>query len=371
MVCKYFGVCGGCQNQHLSYEQQLQNKKHRLQYLLQLYYKGDIQVHSGSEYGYRNRMDFITARNIVGFRQIDERKLVDIEECPISEQRVNDLLTEVRRWLRQHPELEAFEKQRKAGVMKYAVIRTGENACVSFMLNEDSTKLASHIDCIKAFAEETTAENVVVSYTPADKDDSISLECFPAKGDENLKILFCGKQVWFHTQGFFQNNTAMAEKMVLHVKQLLIPYHTKERSLIDAYGGVGTFGIVLAEDFRDVISIESHPLASEACSRNITANTITNMTAVNEDAGNLRKLDLAPDAIYLLDPPRSGLGDKALRYLLEKKPQIIVYISCNPAQLSKELVQLSQHYTVQRVDLFDLFPQTNHAEVVVLLERIT
>ena len=94
------------------------------------------------------------------------------------------------------------------------------------------------------------------------------------------------------------------------------------------------------------------------------------MRALNEDASNLKKCDIPQNAIVLLDPPRSGLTEKTLRYLLEYRPQTVIYVSCNPSQLAKELVSLSKYYTVEHAAVFDLFAQTNHAEAVVVLEKL-
>jgi 23S rRNA (uracil-5-)-methyltransferase RumA len=367
--CPYFGTCGGCQNQHVAYEQQLANKRNRLASLLKSHYTGTIGVYHGEPYEYRNRMDFITS-HVIGFRQVDPKKLIDVEACPISEPRLNQLLAEVRKWLSTE-HLERYDPKRKTGVLKYAVVRVATDTLISFMLNEDSPKLTQHVDAIKRFSERTSAQNVVIAYTPVGADESVSLESFAVKGNDYLTATFCGKTLTFHSQGFFQNNTVVAQQMVERTKELLEQYNLHSHVVVDAYGGVGTFGIVLAPHCKAVISVESYPPGTEHCEQNIRLNNIPNMTAVNEDAGNLRKLDIPADALYVLDPPRSGLGEKMVKYLLERKPRVLVYVSCNPDQLAKELVLLAKHYTVRSADLFDMFPQTNHIEAVVLLERTT
>lgn len=366
--CSLFGTCGGCQNQHLSYATQLKNKEERLAYLLKPFYGGAIEVHSGEAYGYRNRMDFIVAERLIGFRQTDERKLVDVPNCPISEPRLNTLLQETRAWLR-NAGLEVYDRKKKAGCIKYVVIRVAKTTCISFMLNEDSPKLTRHVDAIKLFAEKSAADNVVIAYTPAGDDESVSLECFAVKGTEFLEIEFLGNTVEFHSQAFFQNNSSMAQRMVAYVAEQLKQFDITEKTVVDAYGGVGTFGLAFSSFAKNVISIESHPLSSEACKKNIQQNRITNMRAVTEDAGNIKKFELTQDAVLVLDPPRSGLGDKMIRYLQEKKHEKIFYVSCNPNQLAKELTLLQSKYTVARAALFDLFPQTNHMEAVITLER--
>jgi 23S rRNA (uracil-5-)-methyltransferase RumA len=369
-ACPHFTVCGGCQSQHITYEQQVENKKARLASLLKPYFGGDIATFFGEPYGYRNRMDFVFGGSTLGFRKAEGGGLVAVQACPISDTRVAELGTEVREWFRAHSHLEAFDHKRHTGALRYATIRTSTTGTsIIFMLSEDSTKLAEHTEAIEQFARTTRADNVIVAYTPAAVDESLSTEYYVVKGSEYIVDEFCGVELEYHALAFFQNNPHVAEQMVTHVKDELAARSLAERAVVDAYGGVGTFGVVLAPHCKEVISIESHPLSSECASRNAERLALKNMRAITDDSANLRKHELPKDAFYLVDPPRSGMSEKALRALLATNTDVIVYVSCNPAALAKELVLLTRNYTVASAALFDMFPQTNHIEAVVVLER--
>ena len=315
-------------------------------------------------------MDFVFGNNTVGFRKAEGGGLITITACHISDERIAQLGTEVRTWLKANPALEAFDHRRQSGTLRYATVRTSaRSTSIIFMLSEDSTKLTEHTDAIARFAETTNADNVIVAYTPAAVDESLSTEYYVVKGSEYIIDDFCGTEIEYHALAFFQNNPRVAEQMVAHVRQALSTRGMASRPIVDAYGGVGTFGVVLAPHCPEVISIESHPLSSECASRNAQRLGLTTMRAITDDSANLKKHDLPKNALYLVDPPRSGMSEKAMRALLMTNTDAIVYVSCNPAALAKELVLFTRNYTVASAALFDMFPQTNHIEAVVVLER--
>jgi 23S rRNA (uracil-5-)-methyltransferase RumA len=380
-LCPHFSVCGGCQTQHLTYEQQLENKRIRLASLLKAHYTGRITVHANEQYGYRNRMDFVFGQGegrtpTVGFRKAEGGGLVAVNECPIAEKSIAQTAQELRSWLADEQDLEIFDHKRRSGALKYATVRTanegnGVVTSVIIMLSEDSTRLAHHIDALERFAKRTSAQNVIVAYTPASVDESLSTEYSVIKGEEYLHERFCDETIEYHALAFFQNNPRVAEDLVRYVKDALLSRGAREHTIIDAYGGVGTFGLVLAPHVAAVVSIESHPLSSACATRNAERRGLTNFRAITDDAANTKKYALPKGSFYLLDPPRSGMSEKALRAVLASESPVIVYVSCNPSVLTKELVLLSQRYHVTQVALFDMFPQTNHIESVAVLERRT
>ena len=350
--------------QHISYEKQLEDKKNALAKSVKF---EDVKVFSDSEYGYRNRMDMIFNPRGIGFREKGNwKKVVDVDECVISNEKLNRYIKEVREHFR---DVEVFDLFRQTGVFRYAVIRTPRNrSSISFVLNSDSTKLGGAIDKIKEFAEKTDADNVVVTYAPKKSDVSISDDFFVVKGDEFLEDEFLGKRFRFHVQGFFQNNSVMADKMHKYVRELLKRYDTKEHELLDLYGGVGTFGIINADLFKDVKTVESFQGCTDVANINIELNDARNVKAICLDAKNIKKLDFSEKLFVITDPPRSGMHPKTIEQLNALKPDVIVYVSCNIQQLAKDLPKLKEYY-VKSAAVFDLFPQTIHSEGIVELIR--
>ncbi|MGV8150365.1 MAG: 23S rRNA (uracil(1939)-C(5))-methyltransferase RlmD [Candidatus Woesearchaeota archaeon] len=369
-LCPYFGKCGGCSSQHIDYDKQLDNKK-----MVVARNTGvdidSIKVFSDNPYNYRNRMDFIFHPKGLGLREKSNWKsVVDIDSCIISNDKLNRLLKEVREYFKG---VDAFDVQRKIGTYRYAVIRTPNNSSsISFVLNEDSNKTGDAIEKIKEFAKTTYADNIIITYVPKDTDSSISEEFFVVKGSDMVNETFLGKTFEYSVQGFFQNNTAMAQKMHEYVNGLIKDHrieYTQNINLLDLYAGVGTFGINNSELFKKVYIVEGDKHCIDSAKVNIEKNNIRNAEAILLDAASIKKLRLENPLFLITDPPRSGMHPKTIEELRRIKPQNIIYISCNVEQLGKDLKKFSK-YKLKTVAMFDLFPQTPHIEAVVELELI-
>jgi len=361
-LCPYFGSCGGCTAQHIDYSLQLQNKQAALARIT----KGNIEVFSGKEYFYRNRMDFIFHNNGLGLREKGRwDKIVDVERCVIADERINKTLQEIRSFFK---DPDFFDVKKHSGTFRYAVIRCANETSVSFVLNEKSSRLAEAVEKIKQFASISPVESILVTYVPPESDVSVSSEYFVVKGNDTLDAMYIGKTFAYPIQGFFQNNHEMAERMQQYAHDLLKKYLTADAHLLDLYAGVGTFGIVNASLFKAVTLVESVPPAIEAAKRNIQTNEVKNVKAILLDAKQIQKLSVQQPLYVITDPPRSGMDQKTIQTLNAWKPQVILYISCNPEQLAKDLPKL-KNYEIKSAALFDLFPQTPHSEAVIELVR--
>jgi 23S rRNA (uracil-5-)-methyltransferase RumA len=370
MVCQYFGKCGGCSGQHISYDLQLSGKKERADFLLKKAGCAvEIGVHAGMPFGYRNRMDFIFHKAGLGLRKRSQwDEIVDIAACPIANEKINLLLGEVRAFHAQS-RFEVFDIRKQEGTVKYCVIRASDRSSLSFVMNDESTRLASQVELVRSFAVQTSADVVVVTYVGRKQDVSVSSEFFPVKGEPILSVGFGDVVLDYAVQGFFQNNTEMAIRMVGECRKLLGKYATKDAVLLDLFGGVGTFGVSLGSLFREVLVVESVP-ESIACAKDNLARNRVNGSAVVLDAARIRTLSVPDPFIAIVDPPRTGMDKKTIGWLLEKKPAAIIYISCNPEELAKELPSFMGEYRIVSANLFDLFPQTPHIELMVELQRV-
>ncbi|MFQ5620526.1 MAG: 23S rRNA (uracil(1939)-C(5))-methyltransferase RlmD [Candidatus Nanoarchaeia archaeon] len=362
--CPYFGKCGGCSSQHIDYKTQLENKKNMLAHTINF---KDIHLVHDEPFHYRNRMDFIFHPKGIGLRAKGKwYHTVDVEQCIISNEKLNKLITEVRTHFKG---VDTFDLKKNMGTFRFAVIRTpGDDSSISFVLNEDSTKLQEATDKIKEFAKTTSANNIIVTRVSPKTDASISEDYFVVKGEENLKETLHNKEFHFHAQGFFQNNTNMANKLQDYVQTLIKKHNTKDMHLLDLYGGVGTFGIINSDFFKSTTIVEDYKGSIEIANENIKINNSNNTRAIVMDAKQLRKVDLQQPLFVITDPPRSGMHHKTIQRLNYLEPEVIIYISCNPKQLGKELLKFPD-YKIKSAAMFDLFPQTPHAEAVVELVR--
>ena len=379
--CPYFGRCGGCSTQHLPYDVQLKNKRERLE--KEIGFK-DIKVFSDNEWNYRNRMDMVFTPEGLGFREGGKWwKLITVKECVISNQRLNELNKEICAYF--EPDFDPFNVKERKGTFKYAVIRTPQNdSSISFVLNKDSDRLDDAVSKIKRYAGQSTANNILITLNGANSSQSTEEEYEVVKGSDMLEEKIMGKTLRYSIQGFFQNNSVMAEKMHEYVHGLLKvysnggassgnnpphnpPHNSNWNHLLDLYGGVGAFGIVNADLFHKVTSVESFEGCTIAAKNNIELNGVKNMEAICMDAKRLKQVKLPSKDLYVItDPPRTGMSEETVIELKKLKPKVMIYISCNVEQLGKDLPKFKD-YKIRSAAIFDLFPQTNHMESVIEL----
>lgn len=357
-LCTYFGKCGGCTSQHLDYSLQLQNKKQWLAKALN-WNPANIVVFSDKEYFYRNRMDLFFSSQGIGLRKKDQpAKIIPVEKCVIAQEGINKLLKEVQAFFSLHPALPS---------LKSVILRSQENdSSACFLLDENQEKLTEAAYLVKAFAPVTSAEQVMITFSS--EEAGFPQESEVLKGTGYLKEIFLKRTFFYPAQGFFQNNSVLAEKMLGYSSQMLRKYPTADAHLLDLYGGVGTFGIINSSLFKSVTIVENSSLSITAAQKNIVENNIHNARAFVLDAKQLRKITLPKPLYIITDPPRSGMDPKVIQQLRELQPEVILYISCNFHQLAKE-VQKFKEYTLKSVALFDLFPHTPHLECMMELVR--
>jgi len=360
--------CGGCATQHLTYETQLQNKKDRL--IQQLDGYSDIQVFSDDEWSYRNRMDMVFTSGGIGFKEKGKWwRTLPVMECAISNPRLNELITEINEFF--GPDFDYFNVKTHEGTYKYATIRTPQNdSSVSIVLNKQSERYDEAVKKVKEYAKVSTANNVLITNMKAKSSQSFGTDFEVLKGSDMLEETLMGKTLKYSCQGFFQNNSVMAEKMHEYVHNLLRGYEKGEYAeLLDLYGGVGAFGIVNADLFHKTTSIEDFEACTMAAIENIKRNNLRKMDAICMDAKRLKQVKLPEKELYVVtDPPRSGMHQETIIQLRKLRPKVIIYISCNVDQLGKDIPKFNE-YTIKSAVLFDLFPQTNHMESVVELIR--
>ena len=363
-MCSVFGKCGGCSFQDIPYQEQLDRKKDILEKATGF---SEIKVMHDEPYSYRNRMDMIFHESGIGFRKKGTwDTAVDVRNCPISNERLNHFITEVRKFFSEKPDY--FNLKTKEGTLRYAVIRTpGKSSSVNFVLNSASPKKQEALDDVRRFASLTKAENVLASIVHPNTDVSFSDEYLVIKGDGNLKEEILGKEFSFPVQGFFQNNTVMAERMHKHVRGILKEWDRKVTTLVDMYSGVGVFGVINADLYDNVIAVEGDSELVRFASMNAAKNHVTKLIAQTLRDRDFRKLSLDGPVHMIADPPRAGLHPKAMKWLNSLKPDNIVYVSCNPRQLEKDIAGL-KGYEIKSVALLDFFPQTPHIESIVELQ---
>ena len=375
--CSYFGRCGGCQYQHTTYERQLKIKEQILRETLhrtaKLEIKDEIQVHSSPAWNYRNRSRFQVQRTpefAIGYFKHASHDMQPVEQCPISSPLINRGLS-------------ALWQIGRQGKVPAGIVE------VECFANADDSKLLVEVWCdatarraaIRSFAEELRAamEEVagVVCFRPEESSRSAAQrdQKFLTGGADHLLYKTVRGSHRVSAGSFFQTNRYLIDELVKIVTQ-----SQSGKLALDLYAGVGLFSTALG-DFDHTVSVEMSQTSSGDLAYNLSSNgeavqaTTEQYLARSEDSGRVGKGAVLPYIPYkpdlaVVDPPRSGLGERVARLLANLGAPRVHYVSCDPATLARDLVVLTgAGYRVEQVHLVDLFPQTFHLETVVLLMR--
>jgi len=331
--CKYYDLCGGCQISHIKPKSQLGFKRDKIVNIFKKYLKFDIkpEIISVNKYCYRNKVVFHVEDNEIGFYEEGTNNLIPINKCLLLDDRINELI-------------ELFYKLDLTYVEKIMVRTTSKEVMVVFYGYIDK------VDVLK------------------DKVDSIILINIKEKllyGKSYIKEEINGLKFIISYDSFFQVNTEAMIK--LYDKVVEYADLTKDDSVLDLYCGTGTIGIYLSKYCKDVLGIEIVDNAIKDANINKELNNIENISFVCGDVGRLINNDYKQD-VLIVDPPRSGLDKKTRKVILDNEYKRIVYVSCDPMTLVRDLFELSKKYKIKDICLVDMFPNTYHVESVVLLE---
>ncbi len=371
--CPYFGRCGGCHYQEAGYEHQIEIKKEilreSLRRIAKLEFSGEIRVHTSSPWSYRNRSRLqvrMQPELALGYFKLASRELLPVERCPISSPLINR-------------GIEAVWKIATAGKLPEGICE------IEFFANANDSRMLAELTCVgnarratvQAWAEQMRAALPEIAGVVAFRESrKATPEPFGTVGESHL-IYSTPDQAYRVSAGaFFQTNRFLVDELV----RIVAEDEAGELAL-DLYAGVGLFSTGLACNFRHIVSVESSQTAAKDLQYNLPANgkavqaTAEQFLRRIEGAGKaghqyvLAELGLRPDLI-VVDPTRSGLGERVARLLANTSAPRITYVSCDPATLARDLAILrGVGYRIQQVHLVDMFPQTYHLESVVKLAR--
>jgi len=381
--CPYFGRCGGCRLQHVQYETQLVFKaKQVADCLARIGRLGEIPLRpiigAPELYGYRNKMEFTVARvegqTVVGLHEADRYDVVlDIERCLLQSERMNHLLNEARHFFRER-ELSVYDQESGEGLLRFMMLREGKRtgeAIVNIVTAQQALSVFS--DLIQRLIGDTPqVTGVVVNVNPKKASVAVGVEEHLIGGRDHIREEIGGLTFQVSANSFFQTNTLQAERLF----GLVLEYAGLNggETLVDLYCGTGAISLLLAKRARKVYGIEVAPAAIADAQRNAKANGIDNCQFIQGEVRfalpELLRQGMRAE-VAVADPPRAGFHPKALKALLNLAPRRIVYVSCNPSTLARDLSDLVQGgYRIETVQPIDMFPHTPHIEVVAQLARV-
>jgi 23S rRNA (uracil1939-C5)-methyltransferase len=315
---------------------------------------------------HRNRMDYVFGPDgELGLKEPGRwDRPLDLETCLMLSEGGLETLRRVRAWAKGTP-LKPWDNRRHQGYLRYLVIREGKNTGERMaMLVTAEGPLEDEAGLVEALAP--LCSSIVHGINPSITDVSVAGMIRPLRGEALLHERVGGVRYRIHPNGFFQTNTAMAERLLEQVRASVAA--GPHGRLLDLYCGSGFFALALASDVGEVLGVELDDKAIEDAHAAAADNGIGNARFRAEAAEALSWEDERPDVV-VVDPPRSGLHPSVRRTLLERRPPRIVYVSCNPRALAADLAQLLEAYEADPAVCIDLFPHTPHVETVVGLRK--
>jgi 23S rRNA (uracil1939-C5)-methyltransferase len=391
--CPYSGTCGGCTWQFLDYEKQLQYKRqHVAESIVHIGRIEGVPVHrtipSPLIFGYRNKMEFSCSDrrwllpDEMGDNGIDTHfalglhvpgtyhKILDNKVCLLQPGLGNPILADIRGFMK-HSHAPVYGLKTHEGFWRFLVLRHSV-AYDQWMVNvvtasEHRETVAPLAECL--MKKYTSIVSVVNNITTRKSGVALGEYEIVLAGDAILKDTIGPFVFELSSNSFFQTNTRGAQRLYEIVKTYAAITGTER--IVDLYSGAGTIPIFLSDSAKEIIGIEIAGSAVADAIRNCINNRVTNCRFISGDIReSLSKISVAPD-VMVIDPPRAGMHKDVVRQVLEMAPERIVYVSCNPATLARDLGMMKETYGVVEVQPVDMFPHTYHIESVARLEKIS
>lgn len=378
-ACIVADKCGGCQWQQVSYDEQLA-AKHRLvvDALSRIGKLENMQVDpvlaAKEQLGYRNKATYPlglspTKDVKAGYYRKGSHRLVNLNQCPVQDDRLDPLLTELKKDI-QSRGWKIYDERSHKGHLKHLSLRIGQRTGqILITLVSRSVKLKGVHEQAQQWMERyPEVVGVLVNLNWKRTNAIFGPETFSIAGSPYIEEKFAGLTFHIQPATFFQVNTTQAERLLDEIQSEL--RLSGDEVLVDAYCGVGTFTLPLAMKVKQCIGLEAFTESVVQAQANAALNGIENVGfRIGDVAALLPNLDVRPD-ILMLDPPRKGCETEVLESIMAIKPARVVYVSCNPATLARDLRVLCETggYRVTRVQPADFFPQTAHVECAVFLE---
>lgn len=375
--CPYAKKCGSCSFQGVSYEQQLSTKQRKVKELLGGYGKISPIIGMKNPYHYRNKVHAVFGRLrngtiISGVYEARTHKIIDIENCRIEDEISSKIIRDIHGLLRSF-KIKTYDEDSGYGLLRHVLIRRGfTSGQVMVVLVLSSPILPSKNNFVKALRK-LHPEITTVVLNVNDKKTSMVL------GERNITLYgkgfiedtLCGCAFRISPNSFYQVNPVQTE--ILYQTAMKFAGLSGKERVVDAYSGIGTIGIVAAEQAKEVICVELNPDAVRDARTNAKRNAIKNVSFYQKDAGEflvqMANQKEKADVVFM-DPPRSGSDEAFLSSVVTMAPKRVVYISCNPQTQARDLKYLvKKGYEVKRIQPVDMFPWTEHVETVCLLSN--
>ena len=381
--CKMQKICGSCQLQYINYDAQLQYKKEIVTDTMRSICTKDIEVRdvipSPFIKEYRHKIQYPigqtkdSKRILAGYYKSGSHELINIKYCPIQPEYCDKIIDFIRAKA-QELKISGYDEKSGKGELRHVVIRTSQankKSLVVLVVNSQTVskqikKLADSI-----YKNLDNINGVTVNFNNKKTNLILGEHTELLTGLDIIEENLCDKTFLVGAKTFFQVNPASADNIFRYVKTY-ISDNFKNPSILDAYAGITAFGICLSDIASKVVSIEEVKESVELAKKIITNNNITSVELHQGDAGSFLSNETLLGRqfhITILDPPRKGCTQNSLDYAMKLTKDKIIYVSCNPATLARDLKYLCEHgANVEYIQPFDMFPHTYHIENVAIID---
>lgn len=378
--CSTYKRCGGCELRHMTYESTLNLKRETVQSLINKTLKNEVTAEKtigmNNPYNYRNKAQYPVGVDsegnpIIGVFAQRTHTIIPIQKCmiqtEISQQIANTILDFIK-----EKNVSVYNEENQTGLIRYVVIKVGKYTnqimCI-LVLNNKTFKEEKEL--IKLLCDEyPNITTIVKNINNKNTNVILGTENINLYGDGYIEDKLGEYTFKISPMSFYQVNPVQAE--VLYNTAIEAANLTKEDILFDLYCGIGTIGIFASKHINKVYGIEIVPQAIEDAKENAKINNIKNAEFIVGDVEIafdelINKKHIIPTAI-IVDPPRKGLDNKTIENILKIKPEKLVYISCNPATMVRDLAKMEDAYEIKKVQPVDMFPFTKHVECCSVLK---
>ena len=375
--CSVSKKCGSCQYQGIPYKEQLVTKQKKMKKLLGKF--GNIKPIIGMDdpFYYRNKVHAVFDRDkkgniICGTYEAKTHKVVPVEECMIEDKVSQEIIRTIRDMLKSF-KIKTYDEDTGYGLLRHVLVRRGFSTDeIMVVLVVGSPIFPSKNNFVKALRKKYPQVTTVV-LNVNDKKTSMVLgeRDIVIYGKGYIRDTLCGCTFRISPQSFYQVNPVQTE--ILYKTAIEYAGLGRKETVIDAYCGIGTIGLVAAKRAKNVIGVELNPDAVRDARINAKENKITNARFYQGDAGefmeNMVENGEHADVVFM-DPPRTGSDKKFMSSVINLNPSRIVYISCGPETLARDLEYLTKHgYDVRKIQPVDMFSFTDHCENICLLTK--
>jgi 23S rRNA (uracil-5-)-methyltransferase RumA len=367
--CRHFGTCGGCDFQDKEYAEQLRTKEDLLRELfLPLSARIENIIPSPQIFHYRNKMEYavnIDMGNLcVGLRQKKRfYKIVDLKECKIFRDSIADVLDVFRAWIDKN-KIEPYHLRKHTGNIRYAVMRHSKYYNELMVI----AVLARPLDIVTSLTGSLknidSVRSVYLCINSSLSDVSMSGQMKLLYGQNRIKEKINDIDYYIGPDSFFQTNPYCCAELYRLIKENVSGIGGQA---LDMCCGSGGIALQLAGDFEKIVGVDISEENIKLATDNAVMNKKDNVKFVCCDAEKFGAM--SGFSTIILDPPRAGLGKKARAALLESGVENVVYVSCNPANLARDLANIAEKYSIKKIIPVDMFPHTRHLEVVAILKR--